>query len=143
MDHRLVSYLYFFNLVGDYYECHEYGEHLWLDSGRPVILKGLIQAAVCLYHLYNGNVRGGWRMWQRARRYLETGSPVYQSLDIAGLIRDIDEVFARVPADWYTEHRPAEEIQTLHLPTVRIRILDAALTNILSTWRPEPLPDHG
>lgn len=74
MDERLLSYLYYFNCKSDYYECHEHGEALWLDSGRPVVLKGLIQAAVCLYHLYNGNVKGGYTMWLRATdtRYLQS-----------------------------------------------------------------------
>jgi hypothetical protein len=139
MDHRLISYLYFFNVKQDYYECHEYLESLWLDSGRPVVLKGLIQAAVCLYHLHNGNVKGGWSMWQRARGYIADELPAYQGIDLEQLTRDIDEVFSRVPSDWYDKIVPEAAIEQLGLPTVRIRIVDTRIQDMLADWTPEPL----
>ncbi len=139
MDPRLISYLHCFNVTQDYYECHEYGESLWLDSGRPIVLKGLIQAAVCLYHLHNGNVKGGWRMWQRARRYIAGERPVYQGIDLDQLTQDIDEVFARVPSDWYDKIVPAASVERLGLPTVRIKIVDPHLEQVVAGWTPEPL----
>jgi uncharacterized protein len=139
VDHRLISYLYFFNVKQDYYECHEYGESLWLDSGRPIVLKGLIQAAVCLYHLHNGNVKGGWRMWQRARQYVADELPIYEGMDLNQLTQDIDEVFSRVPSDWHDKIVPAAAIAELKLPTVRIKIVDPHIEQILSNWTPEPL----
>jgi hypothetical protein len=141
MDHRLISYLYFFNVKQDYYECHEYLESLWLDSGRPVVLKGLIQAAVCLYHLHNGNVKGGWNMWQRARRYIADALPVYEGMDLEQLTRDIDEVFSRVPSDWYDKIVPEAAVKQLGLPTVCIRIVDRHIEEMLADWTPEPLED--
>ena len=142
MDPRLISYLYYFNVKADYFECHEYGESLWLDTGRPVVLKGLIQAAVCLYHLEGGNVRGGWRMWQRARNYLADARPVYEGMDIARLTADIDAVFDRVPSDWQTQIVSTSGIRSLELPEVKVQIVDPDLLNRLSTWQPEPL-GHG
>jgi uncharacterized protein len=139
VDSRLVSYLYCFNITRDYYECHEYGESLWLDTGRPVVLKGLIQAAVCLYHLQGGNLKGGWAMWQRAKRYLDGERPVYHGIDLDALIRDIDDVFAKVPAEWYGKIVPAKEIEALNLPTVEVRIVDEKIRDILPAWTPEPL----
>jgi predicted metal-dependent hydrolase len=142
MDARLMSYLYCFNITRDYFECHEYGESLWLDSGRPVGLKGLIQAAVCLYHLENGNVRGAWRMWQRARTYLTPLRPEYESIDVGRLMDDIDAVFAQVPVDWRPMQVSPAQVEALHLPRVDIRITDPAIAAQLPQWSPEPLPDR-
>jgi uncharacterized protein len=141
MDPRLISYLYYFNIEQDYYECHEYGEHLWLETGRPVVLKGLIQAAVCLYHLFRGNVKGGWKMWQKARRYMADGCPIYEQMDLEQLIKDIDAVFAQVPREWYGKMVSSKDVANLHLPTVQIRIVQKDLEQALPMWHPVPLED--
>lgn len=121
MEPRLLSFLYAFNVQKDYFECHEYGESLWLDSGRPVVLKGLIQAAVCLYHLYNGNVRGGWRMWQAGRQYLMDAGSIYEGIDMENLRQQIDKVFQHVPAEWRFETKSPQQVQALNLPQVKIQ----------------------
>ncbi|MFD1675491.1 DUF309 domain-containing protein [Alicyclobacillus fodiniaquatilis] len=139
LDDRLISYLYYFNIEQDYFECHEYAEHLWFALQRPVVLKGLIQAAVCLYHLNNGNVRGGYSMWQRAKRYMEAACPVYQGIDLAKLIRDIDETYSLVPQAWYTKRVSPREIAQLRLPTVKIQIVDEEILALLPNWKPTPL----
>lgn len=141
MEGRLLSYVYCFNVTRDYFLCHEYGESLWLDSGRPIILKGLIQAAVCLYHLENGNVRGGQAMWLRARTYLGPSLPEYEGIDLAALIRDIDEVFARVPDTLQGRIVEPDAIRRLCLPSVSVRLTDPDLVQALSAWRPQPLPE--
>ncbi|MCL6516405.1 MAG: DUF309 domain-containing protein [Alicyclobacillus sp.] len=136
----MMTYLYCFNVTRDYFECHEYLESLWLDSGRPVVLKGLIQAAVCLYHLENGNVRGGWRMWQRAREYLAPYGPVYEAIDLHQLIRDIDAVFHRVPAAWRPLMVSPKQVEALGLPIVRVHLTDPAVSEALAHWSPEQFP---
>ncbi|GMA63397.1 DUF309 domain-containing protein [Alicyclobacillus fastidiosus] len=141
MDHRLMAYLYFFNVKRDYFECHEYGEHLWLERGRPPVLKGLIQAAVTLYHLHNGNVRGGYQMWQRAKGYLEEGRPVYEDIDVEALISDIDLVYKAVPTAWYTERVSPMQIAKLKLPTVRVHILNDEIRRRLWTYVPRHLEE--
>ncbi len=139
MDSRLISFLYFFNIKQDYYECHEYGEHLWLEMGRPIVLKGLIQSAVCLYHLHNGNLKGGYSMWQHAKKYIQDERPVYQEIDLDTLIIDIDDVFHRVPQELYSKIVPLETIRQLNLPTVIVHIVDKGIERLLQTWSPEPL----
>lgn len=125
MDARLHEYIHLFNEAQDYFECHEVGESLWLDSGRPIILKGLIQAAVCLYHLHNGNIRGGYRMWQRAKQYMADELPVYETMRLDQLISDIDHVFSLVPATLYTAIVPSRTVDTWDLPTVRIQLTES------------------
>lgn len=136
MENRLFGYLYYFNIEKDYFECHEYGESLWLDSGRPIVLKGLIQAAVCLYHLENGNVKGGWRMWQRAKTYLAPSRPIYEGINLDSLVNDIDLVFHQVPTDWYDQVLPPKRIRDLKLPTVMIHIEDPQTAVAVTQWRP-------
>ncbi|QSO46190.1 DUF309 domain-containing protein [Alicyclobacillus mengziensis] len=138
MEERLVSYIYCFNELEDYFLCHEYGESLWLDSGRPVMLKGLIQAAVCLYHLHGGNARGGWRMWSRARTYL-SDTKNYQGIDIEQLITDIDEVWQHVPEQWRHETVSIAQVKSLQLPSVKIRYLDPQLETVVQSWTLPPL----
>lgn len=141
-DDRLISYLYCFNVTRDYFACHEYGESLWLDSGRPQLLKGLIQAAVCLYHLQNGNVRGGSRMWQRAKSYLSLHLPVYEGMDLTVLICDIDAIFEQVPAKWTSQIVRPADISALGLPPVTISVVDPDLASVLPTWQPTPLEER-
>lgn len=142
MEDRLIAYLYYFNVTRNYFECHEVAESLWLDTGRPVILKGLIQAAVCLYHLENGNVKGGWRMWQRARGYLAPYLPSYESMDLERLTADIDAVFAQVPTTLYPQVVHSSVITELHLPVVKVHILDVAVAKAVEAWVPPAHPEH-
>lgn len=142
MEKRLISYVYFFNR-GEYYLCHEYGESLWLDSGRKEVLKGLIQAAVCLYHLQGGNVKGGLSMWLRAKGYLAPSFPDYEGLSLEALVRDIDAVFARVPTEWRGRIVPAQSVEALGLPAVTIQCKDLEVLRALPSWEPDPLEDEG
>lgn len=145
MDDRLLSYLYCFNVSHDYFECHEYGESLWLSTGRPDILKGLIQTAVCIYHLEGGNVRGGIRMWTRARKYLVTytaKNSLYEGIDIDALQADMDNLWARVPIGLRTQTMHRNEVMSLKLPRVTIRFVPEDIAAIVRSWIPTPLPDN-
>jgi hypothetical protein len=142
MDERLVAYVYYFNTAADYYECHEYLESLWLDTGRPVVLKGLIQAAVSLYHLHGGNVRGGHPMWLRAKGYLAPHLPVYEGIDLVCLTEAIDDVYARVPAEFFQRVLDPAAIAELCLPAVKLTLRDAGLRARVATWRPPGGTQH-
>ena len=139
MDERLISYLYFFNTEQDYYACHEYGESLWLELGRPQVLKGFIQAAVCLYHLSNGNLRGATTMWNRAKGYLRDGLPSYQCIDTKSLIQDIDEIFSMVHSKFTANMVMPESIHQLQLPIVKINLLDESIHTLVHEYTPKPL----
>lgn len=142
MDSRFLSYLALFE-KGEYFLCHEYGESLWLDSGRPIALKGFIQAAVCLYHMENGNVRGAYAMWLRAKGYLDPYRPVSWTVDVDRLVRDIDAVFARVPVEWREKVLAPADILALRLPKVSIYSTVAEIRQQLTSWLPEPLSGRG
>nr|WP_036718852.1 DUF309 domain-containing protein [Paenibacillus sp. JCM 10914] len=66
-----VAYLVYFNRDRDYFECHEVLEELWLEQERDPRYKGLLQAAVGLFHFRNHNVRGAYKMFNSAIKQLE------------------------------------------------------------------------
>lgn len=115
----------------DFFECHEYGEHLWLDSGRPEFLKGLIQVAVSLYHLENGNVKGSRMLWRTASKYLSSYRPIYWGIDVDRIYSDMNDLHARVPKG---DRVHPNEVAAWELPQVFIQIKDDALEEIVRNW---------
>jgi uncharacterized protein len=126
-----IDYLYCFNVLRDFFECHEYGEHLWLDSGRPPFLKGLIQVAVSLYHLENGNLRGSRMLWKTGRQYLAPYRPQTWGIDISQVFADMDGLHAQLPN---VDRAKPDEVASWNLPNVFIRIVDPELQRILAAW---------
>ena len=55
-----------------YFTCHEVWEELWHEVGGESrdYYKGLIQAAVALYHLSRGNPAGATRLLDGCHEYL-------------------------------------------------------------------------
>src|SRR5258708_430927 len=99
---------------GDSFAAHETWEDLWRDTAGPeaTFFKGLIQAAVALYHLERGNRRGADRLFVSGRNYvLAHGSP-FLGLDSAAFWRDMESFFAGragtvpVPTIRVAAHRP-------------------------------------
>lgn len=82
-DPRYLAGVLLFNATR-FFEAHETWESLWLETSGDAkqFYKGLIQAAVCLLHLSNGNIRGAERLFHSARAYLENYGPYYLGLDI-------------------------------------------------------------
>jgi uncharacterized protein len=67
-----------------YFESHEVWEGLWLRETGPARLfyKGLIQAAVALYHMTEGNAHGANKLLLGSQRYLEPYRPWYLGLNV-------------------------------------------------------------
>ena len=84
-----VAYLVYFNRDRDYFECHEVLEELWLARDKDPRYKGLLQAAVGLYHFRNGNVRGGEKMMSAALARLEPCSDRELGIDMEKLVGEI------------------------------------------------------
>ncbi|MDI3256630.1 MAG: DUF309 domain-containing protein [Kyrpidia sp.] len=126
-----VDFVYLFNVERAFYDCHEYGEQLWMEQGRPPFLKGLIQTAVSLYHLESGNLGGARKLWRTAKAYLAPHQPVHMGLDVEGILRDMDDLFD-APGG------PAPD----RAAPVRLRITDPHLQKLLIGWRVEPLDEQ-
>ena len=91
-DRRFLQGIAFFN-AGDYFEAHDEWEALWQEyhGADRTFLKGLIQAAVCLHHFGNGNVRGATKLYHGSRRYLAPYLPVHWGVDVASLLAQMKD----------------------------------------------------
>lgn len=85
---------------GDYFEAHEEWEKTWYgregEEGR--FLKGLIQVAVSLHHLEEGNLRGARKVMGTALGYLREFPSHHAGADLEDLLRQIDPLFRELEA---------------------------------------------
>ncbi|MCS6849989.1 MAG: DUF309 domain-containing protein [Gemmataceae bacterium] len=77
----------------EFFEAHEVWEGLWLESAGPErrFVQGLIQAAVALYHLSNGNLKGAGKLFRSARAYMEQYPSPYWGLDVPAFWQQMEE----------------------------------------------------
>ncbi len=77
--------------AGDFFEAHEVWEEIWQQKGGSTaeFYKGLIQAAVALAHLKNGNQKGARKLAERAAGRLKPFAPAHLDLDIQKILNDI------------------------------------------------------
>jgi hypothetical protein len=70
-----------------FFEAHDTWEELWRETSGPdrLFYQGLIQAAVGLYHMTNGNLRGARSQFGKALNKLEQYLPTYHGIDTAHL----------------------------------------------------------
>jgi uncharacterized protein len=75
---------------GYYFEAHETLEDLWRGTSGPLRLfyQGLIQLAVALYHLSNGNRRGALNLLGKGLDKLTAYQPTCQNIDVEALCGD-------------------------------------------------------
>lgn len=97
VDGRFKEGLRLFN-EGDFFECHEVMEELWLqtppsDAYRD-LYKGVIQAAAALYQFERGILSGALGLFQTATVYLGRYRPAALGLDVDKLIDDLKRCFA-------------------------------------------------
>lgn len=80
----------------DYFAAHEVLEHPWLGAKEPdrTFLKGLIHAAVALYHYSRGNGHGARVKYASCRRYLEPYRPAYGEVDLDALLDELERFYA-------------------------------------------------
>ncbi len=80
---------------GEYFDSHEVWEELWIDTEGEDrrFYQGLIQAAVALYHLENGNVVGSRKLLESSAGYLAAYGPSHCGLEIDAFLRGVRECF--------------------------------------------------
>jgi predicted metal-dependent hydrolase len=93
MSDLLRDGIIFFN-EGRYFDAHEAWEDLWRVSGGPLrfFYQGLIQAAVGMHHLVNGNLNGATAQLQKSLSRLEDYPPTFCGVDNARLRDDLRRV---------------------------------------------------
>lgn len=77
---------------GDWYDCHETLEELWIDSEdeNRWFYQGLLQIAVALHHWRNGNFGGAVSLLSGGVNYLRRVSPVCQRIEVAVLVTEAE-----------------------------------------------------
>lgn len=92
---KLNAGIGFFN-EGRYYDAHEVWEDLWRETPEPRrrFYQGLIQAAVGLYHLQNGNDRGARSQLAKAIRNLTSHAGDQEDVEGAALIEGLEEILS-------------------------------------------------
>ncbi|MHB8899331.1 MAG: DUF309 domain-containing protein [Thermoguttaceae bacterium] len=80
---------------GEYFDSHEVWEELWIDeTGEDRrFYQGLIQAAVALYHLENGNPVGSRKLVDSSAAYLQRYGPRHQGLNVDDFVRSVQRCF--------------------------------------------------
>lgn len=93
-----------------YFESHEVWEGLWIGEKGPgrSFYKGLIQAAVALYHLERGNSHGAMKLLQGSRRYLMAFRPRYLGLDVDRFLAALERFVERTLAGPQAAEAPPE-----------------------------------
>lgn len=106
---------------GDFFEAHEHWEDVWNDTVgvERDFYKGLIQTAVGLCHVFNGNARGARRLFYSSRSLLNKFGSTHCGLDLEQFAVDVDRCFAPVvddpQKDWLTAEETGELAIGIHL----------------------------
>ena len=74
-----------------FFEAHDTWEELWRETSGPdrLFYQGLMQTAVGLYHLTNGNFRGARSQFGKALDKLERYLPTYHGIDTVHLTGEV------------------------------------------------------
>ena len=81
-----------------FFEAHDTWEELWRETSGPdrLFYQGLIQTAVGLYHMRNGNFRGARSQFGKALDKLERYLPAYHGIDTGHLVQGVRACLASV-----------------------------------------------
>lgn len=108
---------------GEYYECHDLLEEIWLEEKTNKFLQGLLQLSVGLYHLGYGNIKGARWMFANARQYLSRYAPVYWDLDVERVIAYLDQCLAALPPE---DTIPYEQVASISVPYMKLSLIREA-----------------
>jgi predicted metal-dependent hydrolase len=108
-----------------FYACHDTLEALWIEATEPekTLYQGILQIAVALYHLGNGNLRGAMILLgegtNRLRRYPEIDCGInVEKL----LVESVEFLKALQQAD-VEKKSPSDLMENLALPLPKISII--------------------
>ncbi|MFD1020515.1 DUF309 domain-containing protein [Thalassobacillus hwangdonensis] len=108
-EYPLNYYQFFVSFnMGDYYECHDLLEEVWLEDRSNHFIKGLLQLSVAHYHYSYGNIKGARSMFESADTYLSKYSGKHWGISIIGVRDHIHDCLNIIP-----QTRPAGELPEL------------------------------
>ncbi|MFD2370335.1 DUF309 domain-containing protein [Brevibacillus sp. GCM10020057] len=116
-----VQYLQFIEKFneGEYYECHDLLEEIWMEDKSDKFLQGLLQLAVGLYHRECGNIKGARWMLGNAKKYLGRYGPARWGLDLVEILRYIEICESALPD---VDAIPYEKAKSMAFPSLRLRM---------------------
>ncbi|GAB4483983.1 MAG: hypothetical protein OHK0031_07820 [Anaerolineales bacterium] len=99
--------------AGEFFEAHEALEDAWRASTGELrdLYQGILQAAVCSFHLERKNFEGARKMSARALRWLRPLPALFHGVDVSALRADLLSVTAA----------RAEEIESVRLRPIGLR----------------------
>ena len=97
MTDHLNEGINFFN-AGKFFDAHESWEDLWRTSGGPLRLfyQGLVQAAVAMHHLSQGNLNGARAQLAKSIEKLQRYPGTFCHIDNAKLVADLQTKLAEL-----------------------------------------------
>jgi len=107
---------------GQFYACHDTLEALWIEATEPekTFYQGILQIAVALYHLRNGNLRGAAILLgegsNRLRRYPDS----YGGIDVDELLSQSAELLTVLQQISVNEISAGELLENQDLPIPRL-----------------------
>ena len=118
-DPRYLAGIEHFNTC-DFFEAHEVWEELWTEYQGPSrkFYQGLIQVAVCLHHLGNGNTRGAKKLYFGSRGYLEAYGSRHEGINLDKLLSELHACCAEVLAS--EDEYPKVEIDPDLIPEIHL-----------------------
>lgn len=83
---------------GQYYKCHDALEAAWVAETRPCrhLYQGILQFAVALHHIEQGNFTGADKMFRRAINKFQRLPPRCQGFDVAALLQSSRDLRQRL-----------------------------------------------
>ncbi|WP_380028735.1 DUF309 domain-containing protein [Effusibacillus consociatus] len=116
---KFLAYLQYMN-EEDYFEAHEVLEDLW-HSDRIDFYKGMIQVAVAIFHLRNGNIKGARYLFSRAKSLVTPYLPHYRRINVQQVIAYIDDCLKKIPDVIEMER---EEVDMLGIKGIRLELME-------------------
>jgi len=98
--------------AGRYLAAHELFEELWESTEGPEseFFKGLVQAAVALHHLENGNLEGAAKLYTGHRRCLAAYQPSHAGIDVTRFLAEMRACLEPAQAGRAPEGVPAPRL---------------------------------
>lgn len=94
MEERYLKALEHFN-AEEFIEAHDVLEGLWGEVENPLkkFYQGIIQIAISLHHLRNGNLAGARNEYLLGASKLKDYAPSYEGMDVEQFIKDLYVLF--------------------------------------------------
>ena len=94
MEERYLKALEHFN-AEEFIEAHDVLEGLWGEVENPLktFYQGIIQIAISLHHLRNGNLAGARNEYLLGASKLKDYAPSYEGMDVEQFVKDLFALF--------------------------------------------------